>query len=99
MPIDPTPLEQEDEVAEATTLTDDPTALPFPGLLIVTPAKAETESKPQAQRQTHREAYFLISTNVSPESFCFLNPAKLLTTHGILLGRRSDTPATQWPVN
>lgn len=40
MPIEPTPLEQE-LLAEAVKFTLVPTVLPFDGLLIVTPAKAE----------------------------------------------------------
>jgi hypothetical protein len=57
-----TPLEQE-VVAEATIFTDDPTVLPFPGLLIVTPAKAETDARLKMHRQMHSGACFLV-TNV-----------------------------------
>ncbi len=41
IPIEATPFEQEEVVAEATKFTLVPTVLPFVGLVTVTPAKAD----------------------------------------------------------
>jgi hypothetical protein len=55
--MDATPFEQE-ELLEATKLTDWPTVLPLPGLDMLTPAKAGTDTKPYTKMQIARRASF-----------------------------------------
>src|SRR5579864_2460213 len=57
MPIDATPCGQE-LLLDATKLTDWPTVLPLPGLDMLTPAKADTDTKPHTTIQIVRRASF-----------------------------------------
>src|SRR5579864_9831444 len=57
MPIDATPCEQE-LLLDATKLTDWPTVLPLPGLDMLTPAKAGTDTKPHTIMHIVRRASF-----------------------------------------
>jgi hypothetical protein len=52
-------LEHEVE-AEATKLTEDDTVLPFPGLLTVTPANADSDTSMNMKITIHRGACFFI---------------------------------------
>lgn len=58
MPIDATPFGQ-DVFPLATKLTDDPTVLPFPGLVTVTPANAEVPAKNKMIRRKIRGCFFI----------------------------------------
>jgi hypothetical protein len=58
--MDPTPLEQDEVVADATKLTEVPTVLLLAGLVTFTPANAETLAKRQTEIAIERRAGFFI---------------------------------------
>jgi hypothetical protein len=77
MPIDPTPFEQE-VVAEATKLTVEPTVLPLVGVVMVTPANAEIDTRIRAR---HKGEYRFMSKSLLRMKIEDL--VKLLKTKGI----------------
>jgi hypothetical protein len=80
MPIDSTPFGQ-DVVPFAAKVTDDPTVLPFPGLVTVTPANAEVPAKTKMIRKKIRVCFFIRTYLQVEFNSRLVNPFKAEGSH------------------
>ena len=79
--MEPTPFEQE-VLAVAANVTLVPTVLPFEGLEIVTPAKADMAARQKTRVAVEIRACFFMLRDFSPVGIVGLRPVKLYSSEG-----------------